>query len=149
MRFATEETGRLGSRRFSNCLFLMSKPLILLFQEENHAYPAEKGLEECNLYCNTNDSVVNIVSCTIFLSQEHLSSTFYYKLAHFSDELLKPEETTQNKFFRYCNDNIKNYQLIIIDNKSPNEEEREILSNIHYIEFSESGRQDSVPKPTM
>lgn len=70
--------------------------------------------------------------------------------AHFSDVSLKPEETTQNKFFRYCNDNIKNYQLIIIDNKSPNEEEREILSNIHYIEFSESGRPGFYPaKPTM
>lgn len=70
--------------------------------------------------------------------------------AHFSDASLKPEETTQNKFFRYCNDNIKNYQLIIIDNKSPNEEEREILSNIHYIEFSESGRPGFYPaKPTI
>lgn len=65
--------------------------------------------------------------------------------AHFSDASLKPEETTQNKFFRYCNDNIKNYQLIIIDNKSPNEQEREILSNIHYIEFSENGRHGFYP----
>lgn len=60
--------------------------------------------------------------------------------AHFSGIDVIPEETTQNKFFRYCNDKINNYQFIVIDNKSPNREERKVLSNINYIEFSESGR---------
>ena len=70
--------------------------------------------------------------------------------AHFSKKKVKNDEiseekvllddTTQSKFFKYCNDNINDYQLIIIDNKSPNEAEREVLNNINYIEFSESGR---------
>ena len=60
--------------------------------------------------------------------------------AHFSDNTLYADETTQSKFFKYCNENIKDYQLIIIDNKAPNIKERETLSDINYIEFSEDGR---------
>ena len=40
----------------------------------------------------------------------------------------------------YSNDNINDYQLIIIDNKSPEPADRETLSNINYIEFSREGR---------
>ena len=57
-----------------------------------------------------------------------------------SEEKVVLDDTTQSKFFKYCNDNINDYQLIIIDNKSPNEAERQVLNNINYIEFSESGR---------
>ena len=60
--------------------------------------------------------------------------------AHFDEETEDLDETTQSKFFKYCNDNINDYQLIIIDNKSPNEEERRVLTNINYIEFSKNGR---------
>lgn len=58
--------------------------------------------------------------------------------AHFSDEAVLPEETTQNRFFQYCNDYKFEYQLIIIDNKSPKAEDREKLNNINYISFSET-----------
>ena len=58
--------------------------------------------------------------------------------AHFSDEAVLPEETTQNRFFQYCNDYKFEYQLIIIDNKSPKAEDRENLKNINYISFSET-----------
>lgn len=58
--------------------------------------------------------------------------------AFFSGVTVLPEETTQNRFFQYCNDYKFEYQLIIIDNKSPNAEEREKLNNINYISFSET-----------
>lgn len=60
--------------------------------------------------------------------------------AHFDSEKLTAEETTQSRFFAYCNDRVSDYQLILIDNKSPNAEERQRLTNINYIEFSEEGR---------
>ena len=60
--------------------------------------------------------------------------------AHFDSEKLTAEETTQSRFFAYCNDRVSDYQLILIDNKSPNAEERQRLTNINYIEFSEDGR---------
>lgn len=60
--------------------------------------------------------------------------------AHFDSERMTAEETTQSRFFAYCNDHVTDYQLILIDNKSPNVEERQRLTNINYIEFSEDGR---------
>lgn len=61
--------------------------------------------------------------------------------AHFSDGRKEADDMTQSRFFKYCNNNVKDYQLIIIDNKSPNAEDREKLNNINYIEFSkEEGR---------
>lgn len=60
--------------------------------------------------------------------------------AHFSDGKQYAEQTTQARFFKYCNDNIKDYQLIIIDNKSPEPNDRANLTNINYIEFSKDGR---------
>ena len=60
--------------------------------------------------------------------------------AHFDSGKIPAEDTTQARFFKYCNDNVTNYQLIIIDNKSPLPEDREKLSNINYIEFSDDGR---------
>ena len=60
--------------------------------------------------------------------------------AHFSDGKQFAEQTTQTRFFKYCNDNIKDYQLIIIDNKSPEPNYRANLTNINYIEFSIEGR---------
>lgn len=60
--------------------------------------------------------------------------------AHYDDEKMVADETTQVKFFKYCNDTTFDYQLIVIDNKSPEENMREQLSNIHYIQFTrESG----------
>lgn len=61
--------------------------------------------------------------------------------AHFDDGKVDAEVTTQTRFFKYCNDTNLNYQLIIIDNKSPISSERKKLDNIHYIEFSENGRK--------
>lgn len=61
--------------------------------------------------------------------------------AHFDDGKVDADATTQARFFKYCNDTSLNYQLIIIDNKSPEPSERETLNNIHYIEFSESERK--------
>lgn len=60
--------------------------------------------------------------------------------AHFSDGKQYAEQTTQTCFFKYCNDYIKDYQLIIIDNKSPELTNRANLTNINYIEFSKDGR---------
>lgn len=60
--------------------------------------------------------------------------------AHFSDGKQFAEQTTQTRFFKYCNDNIKDYQLIIIDNKSPEPNDRANLTNINYIEFSKDDR---------
>lgn len=60
--------------------------------------------------------------------------------AHFSDGKQYAEQTTQTRFFKYCNDYIKDYQLIIIDNKSPEPSDRANLTNINYIEFSKEGR---------
>lgn len=60
--------------------------------------------------------------------------------AHFTDGKVPVEETTQSQFFKYCNERINDYQLIIIDNKSPKSNERENLSNINFIEFSKDGR---------
>lgn len=60
--------------------------------------------------------------------------------AHFSDGKQYAEQTTLARFFKYCNDNIKDYQLIIIDNKSPEPNDRANLTNINYIEFSKDGR---------
>lgn len=65
--------------------------------------------------------------------------------AHFSDEKLPVEETTQYSFFHYINSEVKDYQLIIIDNKSPSPEDRTNLTNINYIEFSSDGRQGFYP----
>lgn len=65
--------------------------------------------------------------------------------AHFSDEKLPAEETTQYKFFNYINNKVNDYQLIIIDNKSPKQEDRANLTNINYIEFSSDGRQGFYP----
>ena len=66
--------------------------------------------------------------------------------AHFNEKKMHAEKTTQAHFFKYCNNNISDYQLIIIDNKAPNEEERKILNNIHYIDFSKEGRNGFYPK---
>lgn len=60
--------------------------------------------------------------------------------AHFDDERVDADETTQAKFFKYCNDTEFNYQLILIDNKAPTQTERENMNGIHFIEFSESNR---------
>ena len=60
--------------------------------------------------------------------------------AHFSDTKMYAEQTTQSKFFKYCNECIKDYQLIVIDNKAPSVKERESMLNINYIEFSKEGR---------
>lgn len=61
--------------------------------------------------------------------------------AHFSDGgVTHADESTQARFFKYCNDNVNDYQLIIIDNKSPEPSERVALANINYIEFSAEGR---------
>ena len=65
--------------------------------------------------------------------------------AHFSDEKLPVEETTQYSFFHYINSEVKDYQLIIIDNKSPSPEDRTNLTNINYIEFSSDGRHGFYP----
>lgn len=65
--------------------------------------------------------------------------------AHFTSEPSNPEEITQRSFFKYCNDNVCDYQLIIIDNKSPNQEDRIKLSNINYIEFDTSKRAGFYP----
>ena len=56
--------------------------------------------------------------------------------AHYDDEKMVADETTQTKFFKYCNDTSFEYQLIVIDNKSPDEVTRDRLSNIHYIQFT-------------
>lgn len=61
--------------------------------------------------------------------------------AHFDDGKVDADATTQARFFKYCNDTSLHYQLIVIDNKSPEPSEREVLNNIHYIEFSESKRK--------
>ncbi|MDE6649978.1 MAG: hypothetical protein K2K45_08620 [Muribaculaceae bacterium] len=66
--------------------------------------------------------------------------------AHFPDEKLPAEETTQYKFFKYINDKVTDYQLIVIDNKHPKPEDRTHLSNINYIEFSSDGREGFYPK---
>ncbi len=55
--------------------------------------------------------------------------------AHYDDERIEADKTTQAKFFRYCNDHEFEYQLIVIDNKSPNEGDRSSMTNIHYIQF--------------
>ena len=56
--------------------------------------------------------------------------------AHYDDEDMVADETTQAKFFKYCNDTAFDYQLILIDNKAPDEVRRGELSNIHYIQFT-------------
>lgn len=56
--------------------------------------------------------------------------------AHYDGEDMEADETTQAKFFKYCNDTAFDYQLILIDNKSPDEVMRAQLSNIHYIQFT-------------
>ena len=56
--------------------------------------------------------------------------------AHYDGEDMEADETTQAKFFRYCNDTVFDYQLILIDNKAPDEAMRSQLSNIHYIQFT-------------
>lgn len=66
--------------------------------------------------------------------------------AHFNEGKMDVEEITQTRFFKYCNDHIFDYQLIIIDNKAPNEEDRKVLNNIHYIDFSKEGRNGFYPK---
>lgn len=60
--------------------------------------------------------------------------------AHFDDERVDADETTQAKFFKYCNDTEFSYQLILIDNKAPSAAERGQMTGIHFIEFSENGR---------
>lgn len=60
--------------------------------------------------------------------------------AHYDGEKMEADETTQARFFKYCNDTNFDYQLILIDNKAPDEEKRDQLTNIHYIQFTkESG----------
>lgn len=61
--------------------------------------------------------------------------------ARFDDGKIEADATTQARFFKYCNDTHMDYQLILIDNKSPELSERKILNNIHYLEFSESERK--------
>lgn len=56
--------------------------------------------------------------------------------AHYDGEDMEVDETTQTKFFKYCNDTASDYQLILIDNKAPDEVRRGELSNIHYIQFT-------------
>lgn len=56
--------------------------------------------------------------------------------AHYDGEDMEVDETTQTKFFKYCNDTAFDYQLILIDNKAPDEVRRGELSNIHYIQFT-------------
>ena len=56
--------------------------------------------------------------------------------AHYDDEDMEADETTQARFFKYCNDTTFDYQLILIDNKAPDEEMRGQMSNIHYIQFT-------------
>ncbi|WP_303029423.1 AAA family ATPase [Bacteroides acidifaciens] len=65
--------------------------------------------------------------------------------AHFASETSNPEEVTQKAFFKYCNEKVQDYQLIIIDNKSPKKEERKELHNINYIEFDTSSRAGFYP----
>lgn len=65
--------------------------------------------------------------------------------AHFTGETHKPEETTQRSFFEYCNNHMFDYQLIIIDNKSPELEDRKKLNKINYIEFETTGRPGFYP----
>lgn len=60
--------------------------------------------------------------------------------AHFNDERVDADKTTQSKFFKYCNETKFDYQLILIDNKMPPASERESMKGIHFIEFSESIR---------
>lgn len=60
--------------------------------------------------------------------------------AHFDDETVDADETTQSKFFNYCNETDFDYQLILIDNKAPSSEERNEMNGIHFIEFSQSSR---------
>ena len=56
--------------------------------------------------------------------------------AHYDGEDMEVDETTQTKFFKYCNDTAFDYQLILIDNKAPDEVRRGELSKIHYIQFT-------------
>lgn len=58
--------------------------------------------------------------------------------AHYDDEKVEADETTQAKFFKYCNETEFDYQLIVIDNKAPDEKKREELNNIHYVQFSDN-----------
>ena len=55
--------------------------------------------------------------------------------AHYDGEDMEVDETTQAKFW-YCNDTAFDSQLILIDNKAPDEAMRSQLSNIHYIQFT-------------
>lgn len=60
--------------------------------------------------------------------------------AHFNDERVDVDSTTQARFFNYCNKTAFDYQLILIDNKAPSATEREKMNGIHFIEFSERNR---------
>lgn len=60
--------------------------------------------------------------------------------AHFNDERVDADQTTQARFFKYCNETEFDYQLILIDNKAPSITDRENMNGIHFIEFSESSR---------
>ena len=60
----------------------------------------------------------------------------YRTKSHYDGEDMEVDETTQTKFFKYCNDTAFDYQLILIDNKAPDEVRRGELSNIHYIQFT-------------
>lgn len=61
--------------------------------------------------------------------------------AHFNDGYENASDITQSQFYKYCNDNKFDYQLILIDNKCPKEEERSQMNNIHFIEFSKRDRK--------
>ena len=57
--------------------------------------------------------------------------------AHYNDKKVVLDETTQSRFFKYCNETTFDYQLIIIDNKAPDDTMRKKLNNIHYVEFTD------------
>lgn len=66
--------------------------------------------------------------------------------AHFGKEDKKTdaddlEENVQRSFFQYMEDKNWNYQLIMMDNKHPYTDQRKTMKNIHFIEFSETGRK--------
>ena len=66
--------------------------------------------------------------------------------AHFGKEDKKTdaddlEENVQRSFFQYMEDKNWNYQLIMMDNKHPYTDQKKIMKNIHFIEFSETGRK--------
>ena len=61
--------------------------------------------------------------------------------AHFDDEHVDADQTTQARFFKYCNEHDFDYQLILIDNKAPDALKRSSMEGINFIEFSDLGRK--------